>query len=338
MPDPKNPDKKHRDVGSRGFWSGTITFGLVSIPVALFPGNRAQRVSLRMLAPDGTPLKRRYFCPRQDQPVPDDEIVRGYEYENDKFVLVTDDELEALEPKKSREIDLRRFVPAEQIDPMYFDRAYFFSPTGDSQKPYRLLAEVMEKTGRAGIATFVMRGKEYLVAILSENGILRAETLRFSDELRSRQDVGLPEPDRVSDSLVKEIETAIQAAGADELDWSELEDVSLKKLLELAGRKEAAGEGIIHPPPDIEEEEEKGGAEVIDIMEALKRSVERAGSSQSKRSAKIASAAASRKNSLRKLQQKSKKELYERAKKLDIPGRSAMDRDELAEAIRNAAE
>ena len=337
MPDSRKGESENRNVRNRGFWSGTITFGLVSIPVALYPANRTQRVSLRMLAPDGTPLKRRYYCPKEDRPVPRDEIVRGYEYENDRFVVITDDELEALEPKKSREIDLRRFVPVDEIEPKYFDRAYFFTPNGDSQKPYRLLAEVMEKTGRAGIATFVMRGKEYLVAILAENGILRAETLRFADEIRSLQDVGLSEPDRVTDSLVKKMEKAIQKGAEDKLDWSELEDVGANQLLELAKRKEAAGEGIIHPPPETGEDE-KGGAEVIDIMEALKRSVERTGTSESKPSSKITSATASRKNSLRKLQQQSKKELYERAKKLDIPGRSAMDKDELVAAIRNAAE
>src|SRR5207248_7073669 len=107
--------------------------------------------------------------------------------------VVTDEELERLAPEKSRDIDLRRFVEAEAIPPMYFERSYFLVPAGGSAKAYRLLAATMEETHRAGIATFVMRGKEYLVAILSENGILRAETLRFSDEIRSPEDVGLPE-------------------------------------------------------------------------------------------------------------------------------------------------
>jgi len=328
------PELEDQEIRTRAFWSGTITFGLVSIPVALFPGNRTQRVALRMLGPDGTPLKRRFYCPKEDRPIEREEIVRGYEYEKDKYVLVTDEELEALEPKKSREIDLRRFVPVDQIDPMYFDRAYFLAPTGDSQKPYRLLAEAMEKTGRAGIATFVMRSKEYLVAILSENGILRAETLRFADEIRTPEEVGLPPPIHVPESTVTEMDQEIQAAAAENLDLNEMEDRGSERLLALIERKKKAGEGVIHPQQDTMEDEEEGG-EVIDIMEVLKRSIERAESESKK---KAASPGASAEIDVRELQKKSKKELYDQARELDIPGRSAMDREELIEAIRKTAE
>src|SRR5690606_796011 len=144
--------------------------------------------------PEGVPLARRYYDEKHEREIQREEIVRGFELDDGEMVLVTDAELEALEPDKTRDIDLRRFVPAESIDARYFDRGYFLAPSGDSTKAYRLLAAVMEKSKRAGIATFVMRGKEYLVAIFAENGILRAETLRFADELRSADDVGLPEP------------------------------------------------------------------------------------------------------------------------------------------------
>ena len=137
-----------------------------------------------MLDQDGTPLARRWFS--QDGTwLDDDDIVRGFEVDDDKYVVVTDEELEALEPRKSRDIDLRRFVPREAVDPRYFEHGYLLAPASDSTKAYRLLAAVMEETDRAGIATFVMRDKEYLVAILSENGVLHAVTLRFADELRS---------------------------------------------------------------------------------------------------------------------------------------------------------
>lgn len=110
--------------------------------------------------------------------------MRGYEVEKDRFILVDDEELVALAPEKSQEIDLKRFVELSEIDPVYFERAYFLAPDRDAVKAYRLLARTMEEAGRAGIATFVMRGKEYLVAIIAEQGFLRAETLRFHDELR----------------------------------------------------------------------------------------------------------------------------------------------------------
>jgi DNA end-binding protein Ku len=330
------PDHEEQELLRRAFWSGTITFGLVSIPVALFSGNRNARVSLRMLSPDGTPLRRQFFCPKEDRPVERNEIVRGYEYTKDQYIMVTDDELEALEPEKSREIDLRRFVPVDQIDPMYFDRAYFFAPTGDSKKPYRLLAEVMEKTRRAGIATFVMRSKEYLVAILSENGILRAETLRFAEELRTPADVGLPEPVAAPASTVRVIDKEIRAATAEKLDVDELTDKDSERLAALIEKKKAAGEGVIHPEitPEDEDEEQDGG-KVIDIMEVLKRSLKRTGASEAKSKKDDSSPEPM---SARELQRKSKKELYEKAQELDIPGRSAMDREDLIKAIRQAGE
>jgi hypothetical protein len=161
------------DVGPRSFWSGTITFGLVSIPVELYPASRSQRLSLRMVAEDGTPLTRRYFCPKEDKELEWDEIVRGYEVEKDTYVVVTDAELEKLAPEKTRDIDLRVFVDQGQLDPMHFDRAYYLTPGGNSTKAYRLLAATMEQTEKAGIATFVMRGKEYLIAILAEGSSAR---------------------------------------------------------------------------------------------------------------------------------------------------------------------
>lgn len=327
------PDRRPDKIRSGAFWSGTITFGLVSIPVDLFPANRTQRVSLRMLAPDGTPLRRRYFCPKENITVSREEIVRGYEVEKDRFVVVTDEELEALEPKKSREIDLRRFVPVEQIDPMYFDRAYFLVPTGDTQKPYRLLAGVMESTRRAGIATFVMRSKEYLVAIFSENGLLRAETLRFADEIRTPDDLGLPSRAEVPDAVVSEMDREIRAAAADALDPTELEDERSKALLNIIAGKIEAGEGVIQPPREVTEDEEEGG-KVIDIMDVLKRSIEKAGSAASD-SAKRGGGGTSGRIS-GSLRAKTKKELYEQAQQLDVPGRSGMGKDELIAAIRRA--
>jgi DNA end-binding protein Ku len=143
----------------RPFWSGTITFGLVSVPVHLYPAVRRGGMALRMLDADGTPLARRYYCPEHGREVPPEEIVRGYEIDKERYVVVEDHELEALTPRKSRDIDLTRFVRQEEIPPFFFDRAYFLTPSGDSTKAYRLLAEVMEKSRRAGIATFVMRLK-----------------------------------------------------------------------------------------------------------------------------------------------------------------------------------
>ncbi len=138
------------------------------MPVSLFPAARSSRTSLRMLGPDGRPLARKYFAEKTGKDLDVDEVVRGYEVTKDKFVIVTDDELERLAPEKTRDINLKQFVPADSIPPIYFERGYFLTPAAGSQKAYKLLAETMEKSELAGIATFVMRGKEYLVAIFSE--------------------------------------------------------------------------------------------------------------------------------------------------------------------------
>ena len=145
-----------------------------------------------MLGPDGQPLARKYYAEKTGKDLDADEVVRGFEVTKENFVIVTDEELERLAPEKTRDIDLKQFVPAESIPPIYFERGYFLTPAAGSQKAYKLLAETMDQSGLAGVATFVMRGKEYLVAIFSDKGILRAETMRFADELRSPADVGLP--------------------------------------------------------------------------------------------------------------------------------------------------
>jgi DNA end-binding protein Ku len=320
------------ELRRRSFWSGAITFGLVSIPVALLPAHRAGGVSLRMLAPDGTPLIRKFYCPREDRAIDREEIVRGYELRKDEFVVVSDEELEALEPKKSREIDLRRFVPLERIDPAYFDRPYFLVPAGQSVKPYRLLAETMERTGRAGIATFVMRTKEYLVAIIAERGILRAETLRFADELRSPTDLGLPEPRKAAEELVHQLEREIRKLTRTSLDLDELKDRQAQQLLALVERKRASGTGVIRPQeidlPQVEEAEEGSGGKVIDLMQLLKQSLRREEEQDVPSPSGKDDFAAEK-----ELSEMSRGELYERAKSLDIKGRSTMSRDELTEAI-----
>ena len=317
--------EKHEDLlRRRAFWSGTVTFGLVSVPVALLPGNRARKVSLRMLAPDATPLERRYVCPAEERPVGPEEIVRGYEVEKGSFVVVSDEELDSLAPEKSREIDLQRFVPREQISPFFFDRSYFLVPTGDTRKPYRLLAETMEKTGRAGVATFVMRSREYLVAILAERGILRAVTLRFQEEIRSSHEVGLPENEEVSDADLSAMEKAIQDAAIQEIDEEDLADADAGRILALVEKKRKSGRDVI-PIPEAAEAEEKETGKVIDLMEVLKRSMQ-----EKETPARSAGKKGGKKKDL---SSRTKKELYEQAKELDIPGRSDMDKNELVQAI-----
>jgi len=270
----KSTRKRSEDNGNavarsaRPFWSGTLTFGLVSVPVDLYPGNRTNRAPLRMLGPEGEPLSRRYYSQKTGKDLNDEAMVRGFEYDKDRYVIVTDEELERLAPEQSRDIDLRRFVPLEDIPPLYFDRSYFLAPSAGAEKAYRLLSQTMEKEKLAGVATFVMRGKEYLVAIFPENEILRAETMRFADEIRSPKEIGLPEKKKVPAATIKKFENLISKHSNQRLSLKELKDEQTEKLLKLVEKKRKQRKDIVEV--DVPEAEP---GKVVDLMAALKKSL-----------------------------------------------------------------
>lgn len=256
-------------TGPRPFWSGTLTFGLVSVPVNLFPANRSNRAPLRMLSPDGEPLSRKYYSEKTERDLDADEMVRGYEIDKGKYVVVTDEELDRLAPEKSRDIDLKTFVPQDSIPPVHFDRGYFLTPASGSEKAYKLLAETMDKSGRAGLATFVMRGKEYLVGIFAEHGILRAETMRFADELRSPADVGLPKKKpKVPAATVHKFEKLISNKSKKQLSPTRLKDEQTERLLKLVKKKGKQRKNVVK----VETEEREPG-KVIDLVAVLKKSL-----------------------------------------------------------------
>lgn len=378
--------------GARPFWSGTITFGLVSVPVALMPAQRSVGTSLRMVSPEGTPLERRYFSTGDERPLTRDDIVRGFAVEKDRYVVIDDDELEKIAPERTRDIDLRLFVKASDIDPIYFEKAYYLTPAGDSTKAYRLLARVMEESDRAGIATFVMRGKEYLVAILAENGILRAETLRFAEEVRTPDFIGLPDPVDLKLTDIRKYEKEISKLAKPSLDPKELVDKSDDRLLKLVKEKVKAGKDVF----ELEEEEDSGDSgDVLDLVALLQRSLSGGAEAAMKQdsgkkpaSTRTASGKATKSTSSRNgrsaetpppkksagsvakkspsskapsskgasgrngaghnrtagrkneksddLAEATRTELYDRARELEIPGRSEMSREELLTAIRAA--
>ena len=223
-----------------------------------------------MLSPDGQPLARKYYSQKTERDLDADEIIRGYEIKKDKYVIITDDELERLAPEKTRDIDLKLFVPEETIPPIYFERGYFLTPAAGSQKAYKLLAETMKKSGQAGVATFVMRGKEYLVAIFSDNGILRAEMMRFADELRSPSDVDLPKKPKVPAASVRKFEKLISARAKKQFSSSKLEDEQGKKLLKLVSKKKSQRKNIVEV--EVEGEAPSEG-KVIDLVSVLKKSL-----------------------------------------------------------------
>ena len=359
------PDKDRQDSGrGRAIWSGTITFGLVSVPVDLFSAVRARPTSMKLVDTKGRALGRQYYCPKDGKALGASDIVRGYEMDDGKIVVVTDEELASVAPEMSRDIDLRRFVPVAQISPTYYQRPYILAPAGRSTKAYHLLAQVMLRTGRAGVGTFVMRGSEYLIAILSDGALLRAETLRFPDELRSAADIGLPKRKKGAAKDVRQLTSAIEKLTQDTFDVNELTDRYAEQIHKMAEAKERKGEDVVHPKGATDAEgEDAGGADVVDLVKLLRqrlsanaqvttadvggapsvgsrRPPRRAGTSRvEKPGANTRRAPASRKAAAASddLEDLSKEALYERAQKLDVPGRSKMGRQALINAIRKAA-
>ena len=225
-----------------------------------------------MLGPDGRPLARRYYSEKTERDLDADEIVRGYEIDDGKYVVVSDEELDRLAPDKTRDIDIKQFVPADTIPPIHFDRGYFLTPTPNSEKAYKLLAETLAKEKRAGIATFVMRGKEYLVAIFADHGVLRAETMRFEDELRTPDEVGLPKKmPKVPPAAVKKFEKLIGAKSKKQMSATKLKDEQTERLLKLVKKKNSQKKNVVEV--EIEEGERGEPSNVIDLVAVLKKSL-----------------------------------------------------------------
>lgn len=220
-----------------------------------------------MLGPDGEPLSRKYYAEKTGRDLDADEMIRGYEIDKGKFVTITDEELERLAPEKTRDIDLKLFVKEDAIPPVYFERGYFLTPSGNSEKAYRLLAEAMKERGDIGVATFVMRGKERPVAIFSDDGILRAETMRFPDEVRTHKEVGLPEKKKVSAAAVRKFETLIKKKGKRE--FSPDKDEETERLLKLVKKKQSKASNVV----EIKDYQHKDEGEGVDLIQVLKRSL-----------------------------------------------------------------
>jgi DNA end-binding protein Ku len=296
---PRKSAKSSSEEGprSRAFWSGTISFGLVTIPVELYSATHESRRSLRMIAPSGQPVSRRYFS--EDGKPLNGQIARGYELDGE-YILVTDDELDSLAPEQSRDIELSRFVGKDAISPLFFEHAYVMAPAGNSNAAYRLLASTLENSGKAGIARFVMRGKQYPVAIFGVGGLLRAHTMRFAEELRSAKSVGLPAV-KVDARKAKTMRTLIgkHKLRGEPTKLLTAHDDKEEKLEALVKKKQkAGGDDVLHVAP---EQQEASGqmAEVIDLVAILKKSLGQ-GASTPKAAATAKAPAAKKKAPARK--------------------------------------
>jgi DNA end-binding protein Ku len=259
----------------RPLWSGTITFGLVSIPVELLSAVRPRQTAMKLVDKAGHALGRQYHCSKEGKKLDNDDLVRGYETDSGKIVEITDEEFESVAPEMSGDIELRNFVPIDEIPPLYYQKPYFLAPAGKSAKAYHLLAQTMQDTGRVGIGSFVMRGHEYLVAIVSDNGVLRADTLRYADEIRSVDSIGLPKRSKATQAKVSQFVKVIDDLTRKSLDVSELEDKQAAALQALVKSKEKDGDSVIHTSglESDDPEASEGASNVIDLMAVLRRSL-----------------------------------------------------------------
>ena len=186
----KSSASPRREVSWHGIWSGTVSFSLVAIPVQLVKAVEPGRVSFRTLhRKDYSPLARRMFCPKEEVLVPPEEIIRGFEIGPDKYIVVTDEELESVSPERSRTIEISEFIDMSEVDPIYFDHPYYLVPAKGGEKSYRLLVEIMARANKAGLAKFVLHEREYLVAVKSIEGALALITLHYSEEILSEADI-----------------------------------------------------------------------------------------------------------------------------------------------------
>jgi DNA end-binding protein Ku len=178
---------------ARSLWSGSLSFGLVNVPVVIVTAVRDLDLHFRQLhKKDGAPIEVQRWCSKEDVEVPYEEITRAFEFDDGSQVIITDEELEAIEPRRTRTIDIEQFVDLDEVDPIYFDHPYYLLPAGSddgSARAYRLLVEVMARTDRAAVGRFVMRAKEYLAIVRAQDRALMLSTMLFADEVRPTKDI-----------------------------------------------------------------------------------------------------------------------------------------------------
>jgi DNA end-binding protein Ku len=264
-------------MSARAIASGTVSFGLVSIPVKLYSATQqAAGISFNLLHKKcGSRLKQQYLCPVDNEKVERDEMVKGYEFAKDQYVTFSPEELKAIEERSTQAIEIAEFVPLDQIDPVYFDKPYYLSPDKGGEKAYALLGEVMRRTGKSALAKYAARGKQYLVLIrpIGEQGGaqrqgLVMQQLLYPDEVRSIAEVPL-NPVETKEQEVKLALQLVEQIASDQFHPERYEDEVRKRLAELV-QKKVEGQEVSFAQP------ESGHGQIIDLMEALKASLHKA--------------------------------------------------------------
>ena len=252
-------------------WTGNISFGLVTVPVKLTPATKSRDVSFNQLeAGTGSRVRNRRVSEQTGEEITSDKIVKGYEIEKGRYVVIEKQELDALAPKASHTIEIEDFVDLADIDPIFFDSPYYVMVDEKAAKPYRLLVDAMTELGKVAVGRVVLRAKERLVAIRPLNGMLCVETMRYADEIVDPASLGLPDDEiEFTDREVSMARQLVETLSAD-FDASRYRDEYREQLLALIDKKAAGEEIVAQPQPDAP-------AKVLDLMAALEASLARAG-------------------------------------------------------------
>ncbi len=255
---------------ARAIWSGSISFGLLNVPVKLYSAVARRGISLREIREsDNARIRHRRVAEGTDEEVPYEKIVKAYEIAKDRYIPISKAELEALAPQKSRAIEVQDFVDLDQIDPIYFDSPYYLGPAQGAERAYSLLAKAMEDSGKVAIARFVFRNKEHLAALRPGDGVLTLTTMRFADEVvppEELEDVLPGEKPKIPKREVEMAEQLIESLTR-EFDPGAYRDEHREQLLAMIERK-AAGEEVVTAP-----QEEREPTKAPDLMAALEQSI-----------------------------------------------------------------
>lgn len=301
-------------------WNGSIGFGLVNVPVELVTASRDLDYHFRELhEKDGSPVRHQRFCVEEQKPVEWDEVGRGYELDDGRMLVLTDEELDSVAPEKSRTIEIESFAPVEQIDPIRFNHGYFLVPRDRSKgtlRAYNLLVRAMADNRLAALGRFVMRTREYLAAIRERDGALALSTMHFPDEIRPID--AIPQPDAEVGKAA--VDDAIAVIEDRRTDWNpaSFKDCYRERLRRVIAEKRS-GNTVVAPDSVTDEELEP----VPDLMAALKETLKQSGKQEGE----------TRRRRGGSLESLNREELYERAKRQNVTGRSSMSKRELIEAL-----
>ncbi len=264
-------------MAARSIGSLTVSFGLVAIPVKLYSATESSKaISFNMLHKAcGSRLKQQYLCLKEGVSVERDDIVKGYEFAKDQYVIFTPEELKAMEEAGTHSADIAEFVPLESVDPVYFDKAYYLAPDKGGAKPYALFARALRESNRCALGRWAARGKQYIVMIRPVEDGLIMQQLLYADEVRSIKEVDIPKTE-VKDGELKLAQQLIEQQSSETFDPTAYTD-QVRARIEAAIEKKVEGQEIT-----LADGAEPGGAQVIDLMDALRASLERKSTAPSK--------------------------------------------------------